>query len=276
MPFTLFQKKFLPLFAFFMLTAASLFAAGEVHDGKVSAYLKGAYEDAASVEGKLKGTGFEVIGKDAVSPDLTTIVFTCPTLRKMGNNPKRGFAATMRALVNKKDNEISFTNPLYFGKAYMQKDFNEADAKKVLSKINAAFPGLKDSSDSLKYSKLPKYHFTFGMPYYEDMDVVAKGNHNELLAKLKNSNPVFVLPLSPERALVGFRLSDKTAGFINKIGTKNAQVLPYAVLVEGEKAYILAPKYQLALSYPQLSMGQFMKIASVPGKIEKECKAAFK
>ena len=275
MPHNRFKPLFIALLALFSLS--SLFAAGEVHDGKVSAYLQGAYADAATVESKLKGAGFEIVGKDEVAPGITTVLFTCPTLKKLGSKPKRGFAAVMRAMSNKNDNMLSVTNPLYFERAYLQKEYDDAAAHKVLGKINTAFPGLKDSKDALKAKDLAGYHFTFGMPYYEDMDKVAKGSHNALLDKLKKSGKmVAALPLANGSTIAAVKLSDKTAKFIKKTGTQNALVLPYTVLIEGDAAYILAPKYYLALSYPQLSMSQFMKIATVPGKIEKECKKIFK
>jgi len=53
-------------------------------------------------------------------------------------------------------------------------------------------------------------------------------------------------------------------------------LLPYTVLIEGDKAYTLHAKYYLALSYPLLSMGQFMTISSVPDAIERKLKKAIK
>ncbi|RUM68889.1 MAG: hypothetical protein DSZ05_00310 [Sulfurospirillum sp.] len=277
MPVSILKKYAIAFFTLFALMLPSLFAAGDVADGKVSTYLRGAYQDVASVESKLKGAGFEVVGKDTITPDLTSVVFTCPTLKKLGSASKRGFGAVMHVLVNKKDNEISVTNPLYFEKAFLQGDFDEASAKKVLAKINTAFPGLKDSKDSLKYSDLEKYHFMFGMPYYEDMEKIGSGAHDALVQKAQNSGKaVFVLPLANGNTLVGCKLSKRTAKFVKKTGTRNAALLPYTVLIEGDNAYILAPKYYLALSNPQLKMSQFMKIATVPGKITKECSALFK
>jgi hypothetical protein len=64
----------------------------------------------------------------------------------------------------------------------------------------------------------------------------------------------------------------KTEGFVNKIGADKAILLPYTILIEGGKAYALHPKYYIALSYPLLSMGQFMDISSVPDAIEKALK----
>jgi hypothetical protein len=258
-----------------MLVLTSLFAAGEVKNGKVSAYLIAPYQDVASVESALSSGGFEILGKD-VNGDLTTIVFTCPTLKQLGSKPNRGFAGVLKLLVDKSDNIISIRNPLYFEKAYLQKEFDEGAAKKVLSKLNSIFPSLKDSKDSLKYGKLSHYHFMMGMPYYEDMDVVAKGDANTLLSKLQsNGKALFSLKLG-NQTLIGFDLDDSVASFVDTIGKKNASVLPYMVLVEGGKAKILAPKYEIALSYPMLKMGQFMRISSTPGKIEENIEKALK
>jgi hypothetical protein len=264
------------------LLSSTLFGAGEVKDGKVSTYLIGALQEVSAVESALKSAGFEILAEHQIDPsgDLTTIVFTSATLKKLGNNEKRGFASILRVLVNKADGEIAITNPIYFEKAFLQEAYDDLAAKKVLAKLNSTFSALKDSKDGMEFDELSGYHFMMGMPYYEDMDVVAKGAHDALLAKVKahegGKNLIFELNLAPNRTLIGYKIDKQTAGFVHKIGTKNAFVLPYTILIEGDKAYALAAKYYLALSYPQLKMSQFMTIATVPGAIEKECKKAFK
>ena len=249
---------------------------------KISTYLQGSLQDAAAVQKALKGGGFEVLAEHQIDTqgDLTTVVFTCPTLKKMANKEEKGFASVLRVLVNKADNEISITNPVYFSKAFLQKSYDDAAAKKILNKINSAFPGLKGSSDGMDFDDLDGYHFMMGMPYYDDMATVGKGSHDALLAKVKASqggkNLIFELNLAKDRTVVGFKIDKDTAKFVKKIGTKNAALLPYLVLIEDGKARILAPKFYLALSYPSLSMSQFMTIATVPGAIEKDCEKAFK
>ncbi len=259
-----------------LLTSGTLFAdmAGVAQGGKVSAYLKGALTDAEALKSKLSSAGFEILG-ESNNGGGTTIAFTCPTLKKLGSKPHKGFAAVMRAFVNSNDGEISITNPLYFEKGYLGRGYDEVAAKKILSKLNSAIGGLKNSTDKLKNSKLSHYHFMIGMPYYEDMDTVAKGDHNTLLSKIKATGKVaYELTLSPNVTVLGYNLDNNS--FVNTIGTKDGILLPYPVLIEGNKAKILAPKYYIALSYPLLKMGQFMKISTVPGKIEDEIEAAFK
>ncbi len=270
----MFKKVVFSLATVALLSSAS-FAAGKVHNGKISAYLEAPIQDSGAVKSALQGAGFEIVAEDT-NGDLTTILFTCPTLKKLGSKPHRGFAGVMRAVIDSSDGIVSIMNPLYFEKAFLQKDYDDASAKKVLAKINQAFSSLKDSKDALKSSELSHYHFMMGMPYYEDMDTVGKGDAATLLSKLKaNGKALFSLKLG-DQTLVGFKLDDNVASFVNTIGKKEGAVLPYCVLLEGNKAKILAPKYNIALRYPQLKMGQFMKISSTPGKIEKNIESALK
>jgi hypothetical protein len=259
-----------------ILLSGNIYAAGKANNGKVSAYLEGALQSVSAVEGALGGAGFEVLGKD-VNGDLTTIVFTCTTLKKLGSTPNRGFASVLRVLVDNADGIISITNPLYFEHAFLQADYDEGASTKILAKLNSAFAGLKDSKDSLKSTKLGHYHFMMGMPYYEDMQTVGKGDNASLIAKAQASGKaLFTLNLGNNQTLIGFDLDDDVASFVGTIGKKNGSVLPYTVLIEGGKAKILAAKYDIALSYPSLKMGQFMQISATPGKIEENIASAFK
>jgi len=250
---------------------------GDINHGRISAHLRGKYLDAKTVEEKLKAAGFEIVG---ISPldkkgELTTIIFTNKTLKKMASNPKRGFGASLRTLVDSKAQRISITNPLYFGKAYLQNDLNKTEAKNILKKLNDTFAGLKNSEDALKFQLLPKYRFMKGMPTYNDMVEVAEGN--DLVARAKaNKKLLFEEKLDNGSTLIAIELSRRTNKFPARIGTKNAAILPYPVLIENNKAYILDPKYYISIMYPQLKMSEFMTIATVPDAIVKDCERAFK
>jgi hypothetical protein len=240
----------------------------------VSAYLVGKHVDAATAAETLKGAGYEVVATYPSVENGHTIVFTNAALKAEGAKPNRAHAAVLRLFVDDQEKKISITNPVYFGKAFMQDDYNENVHKGELNKINGLFPGLVGSQDILSFGDLAGYRFMFGMPYYEDSDTLAKGSNDELLGKLKN--PVFTLKLSDKSTLVGYELSADTKGFVKTIGRANAAVLPYCIAIEDGKATALAPKYYLAVSYPKLTMGEFMTISNVPGAITAELEAAFK
>ena len=250
---------------------------GEVTKGKIAAHLRGKFMDVDAAKAKLKKAGFEVITATPVDKKgkLISIVFTDKALVKMASKKNRGFAASLRLLVNKKDNHISITNPLFLAKAFMQDQYDEKTAKEALAKITSVFTGLLNSKDTLKFQLLPKYQFMSGMPHYEDMTVVARGD--DLLAKIKNNKKVlFAQKLDNGSTLIGVKLGKRTSKFIARIGTNNAGLLPYPILIENGEAKILEPKYYISVMYPLLQMSEFMTIATVPGAIIKDCEKVFK
>ncbi len=251
--------------------------AGDVNGSKVSLYLRGPEMNDEAVVSTLQKAGFSVLGSYPIDKKKTrvSIVFTDETLKANAAKPGRGFAAVLRVLVDHKDKMISITNPLYIEKAFLQDDYDEESAKRTLAKLRGAFAGLRNSKDRLKYALLPHYHFMDAMPYYQDMIEVGSGEG--LLEKVRASKKVvFELELPDGAVLLGVKLGRRTSKFVKKIGYHNAALLPYPVLVENGKAKILEPKYYIAVMYPQLSMSNFMTIASVPGAIEKDCSKIFR
>lgn len=249
---------------------------------EVSTYLLGAYVDVDTAKTKLAEAGFDVVTAYKVDKkgEYTSIVFTNSAMKAAADKANRGFAAVLRLLVNNEKQEISITNPVYFGKAFMQDEFDYQAAAAVEKKLTEAFGELKGSADKWNYEGLASYHFMMGMPYYEEFAVLAEGDNAELIEKAKaykkGKNLVFELSIGEGRTLLGYELGTKTSKFVKKIGYQNAEILPYTVLIEDGKAKMLAPKYYIAISYPQLTMGEFMTIASVPGAIEKDLAKPFK
>jgi len=249
-------------------------------EGEVSTYLIGAHMDTKAASKALKSVGFEVLATYKSFKKGETIVFTSPALKTEAAKESRGFAAVLRLLVDDEHNQSSITNPVYFGKAFMQDDYNNQVAMDALAAINKAFPGLKGSEDKWEFDDLADYHFMMGMPYYEDPSILGEGEQTDLIAKAdgykKGKNVIFKLKLSDNSTLYGYKLGKRTSKFVKKTGTQNASILPYCILVENGKAKALNAKYYIAISYPQLSMSEFMTIATVPGAIEKELEKPFK
>jgi hypothetical protein len=255
---------------------------GEIDHSRVSSYLRGKLQSAKSVEKSLKDAGFTILSSSKVDRKgkLVTIVFTNDALTKMADKDNRAFAGTIRVLVNQKDKEIAFNNPLYQSKAFMQDDFDMKVVEGVLNTIRKAFPDLTNCSDKLKFNLLPKYHFMASMPYYQDMIVLAKGASTQALIdsikKKKRKNIVYTHKISKNRVVLGVKLGKRTSKFINKVGTRNAGLLPYPVVIENGEAKILDPKYYISIMYPELKMSQFMTIATIPDDIEKDTGRLFR
>ena len=249
---------------------------------KVNTYLHGEHIDVTTAKSKLEAAGFEIVAEYASVKKGTTIVYTNTELKAEAVKPGRAFAAVLRLFIDNKEKMISFTNPVYFGKAFMQDEYNHAVFNGALEKINAAFPGLKASPDELEFDALAGYHFMVGMPYYNEPDELGKVGVNtaELVDKAKNFKKgkavIFELKLSETSTLMGYDLSKRTKKFVKKIGRANAAILPWVISIENGKATALNAKYYIAISYPLLDMGGFMGIATVPGAITKDLEKAFK
>ena len=260
----------------------SLSAGEEAAPKEVHTYLLGAMMSAEEVSAKLAAAGFEVLGSFEVNPKekLQTVIYTNESMKAMASKPGRGFAAIGRVLVDAGRNQISVSNPVYFGKAFMQNDADYAALSAIKESVNTALGGLSEASEKWEYAALADYHFMVGMPYYQDSAVIGEGDSEELVKKAqtykKGASHLFTLKIAEGKYLVGYDLDKRTGKFPEKIGTHNSGLLPYTVLIENNEARILAPKFYLAVSYPQLTMGEFMKIATVPGAIEKDLSRAFK
>ncbi len=251
---------------------------GEVTAGRVSAYLHAPYMNVDEAKKRLEKAGFKIL---AVMPltkkekNLHVIVFTDSALEKFATQHNAEFLANLRMLVDNKEKRISITNPVYFAKAFIGDKYDDSVPQKLLETLRTHFKGLKNSDDKLKFQQLPHYRFMNGMPEYKDMVEVALGD--DLVANTEGKKQVvFTQKLSNGATLIGVKFRRRTQKFPYRIGTKNALVLPYPILVKNEKAYIMDPKYYIALMYPSLKMSEFMTIATVPDAILKECQRVFR
>jgi hypothetical protein len=248
--------------------------------GDVNTYFKGAHMSVEDAKAKLSDGGFEVVTTFESVKDGTTIVFTCPTLKKEAAKPNRANIAVMKLFVDDEAKTISITNPVYFGRAYMQGDYDHATFTRVSDKIAKAFPNLTPSEDKMKFKDLAGYHFTLGMPYYEDVEVLGEGTNAELLAKLKEYQKgkaiAYELKITDDTTLVGYDIGRGTKRFVSKVGRQNAGLLPWPIVVSGGKATMLKAEYYIAMNYPLLGMGQFAGIASIPGDVIKDLHKPFK
>ncbi len=119
------------------------------------------------------------------------------------------------------------------------------------------------------------------MPYFTDPITLKEFSSFEeglktitanLNAKKGKTTQVYKLVYENEKvAVFGVGLQsneDGEAYFLPKIGEAHVAALPYEIILQGNKATMLHGKYRIALHWPELTMGTFMKIMSTPGDIE--------
>jgi len=255
------------------------FLPGDIQNARVTAYLHAPMMDVNLVKQKLEEAGFEVISKFKVDKKgkVTSLVFTNDAMKKAAAQNIRGFASSLRVVVDEKNKLVNIPNPIYHMKAFMQEQYNSVLGEETLQQLRTVFPNLKPSVEIVKFQALERFRFMENMPYYQDMKVIKKGKNDDLLAIAKKSKKVvYDYKLANGSILLGVELGRRTSKFVKKIGYENSGLLPYPVLIENGEAKILAPQYYIAVMYPLLKMSKFMTIATVPGAITKDIDKIFR
>jgi len=241
----------------------------------------------------LKAHSFTIIGgyNPSEKSALKVLVFTRKDIKyKVVKVKDRGaLAAAFKVGFIKKYGKISisYTNPDYIFRAYLQEDYNtykgvfdlfSSDLKAALSDLGDDFTSF---GGGVKASKLKSYHYKVMMPYFTDpVSLHEFSSFEEGIAtieknlKAKKGNTIQVYKLvykSNKVAVFGVGLLDKSTGepnFLSKIGEDHVAAMPYEIILQDTEATMLNAKYRLALHWPELTMGTFMNIMSTPGDIE--------
>jgi uncharacterized protein (DUF302 family) len=282
-------------FAFLLLLGGLMTLAGQdlAPYLKVVETQKSIQDVSDEVQDALKQNGFEVLGTyhPANRSTLKVIAFTRKDLKNtVARVADRGaLGAVMKVGLVAKDGKVtvSYTNPDYLLRAYLRDEYNTykktlgtfaGDLKTALSSVGTDFTPF---GGTVRADKLAEYHYKIMMPYFTDP--VTLGEYTsfeegvrtiESNLKQKKGNTVKVYSLVyPEKkiAVFGVGLRDTEEGeshFLPKIGVDHAAAMPYEIILQNKKATMLHGKYRIALHWPDLSMGTFMKIMSTPGDIE--------
>lgn len=246
-----------------------------------------------SIQTALKDKSFSVLGvyNPENNPNIEVITFTRNDLKNNVSKVKdRGaLAAVLKiALVTKNGSTtISYTNPDYMLTAYLRDEVSKfnvliskvsSDLKDALAEFGNEFSSFGGSVDA---EKLKKYHYKIMMPYFSEpvtlrefksFEEGLKVIESNLNRKKGNTKQVYKLIYTAEKvAVFGVGLENKQNGevkFLPIIGQNHAAALPYEMILQDNKLTMLHGKYRIALYWPELTMGTFMKIMSTPGDIE--------
>ena len=241
----------------------------------------------------LKSNSFTILGtyNPSGKSDLKVIAFTRNDLKNtvIKVEDRGALAAIFKVgLVNSNGKvTISYTNPDYILRAYLRDDYSKykvplqkfgTDLKTALSTLGSDFT---EFGGSVEAEDIKKYHYKIMMPYFTDPEELNEFSsfeegvsiiENNLKANKGDSKMVYKLIYTSEKvAVFGVGLLNKEEGephFLPIIGEAHAAALPYEIILQGKEATMLHGKYRIALHWPDLTMGTFMKIMSTPGDIE--------
>ena len=245
----------------------------------------------------LDSAGFSILGEYAPAGDQSRWVFVLNSsdmteaVQSVGG--LTGFAAVIRFALTAENGKISisYTNPVYLGNAYFQKNYKDVAfhwviVNKKLKKIMPELGTVKNqpfgSEDGVEARDLQHYHYMFGMEYFEDVVELnefhsfsaGKAEIETQLQKGGNTELVYSYEVpGQDLKLYGIALKGDTGEghflpIIDISSPKHTAFLPYEILLMGKKAVMMHGRYRIALSFPDLTMTTFGKIMSTPGDIE--------
>jgi hypothetical protein len=250
-----------------------------------------------SVEKKLTDAGFEIAGSYSPYKDAVVIAITNDALKQnAAQSSFGGYGAAQRVSLTRVGDEVqvSYTNPTYMAYVYRM----AGDLAGVTAQLEKAL-GKKDtfgSAKGLTEKKLRKYHYMFGMEYFDDLnmhELAQYPNHQAALNAVEANlakgvagvNQVYRIDIPGKDEIVFGVSSKKPAqggdkymdesfimGIIDFKEIRSTAHLPYEILVSGNKVYHLYARFRIAINFPDLSMmgdNSFMNIVESPEAIKK-------
>ena len=242
---------------------------------------------ASVVEGKLKGAGFKVVGKyfPKKLPTHGVIIVTDDAvlneISDLGGNAILG--AAIRVGV-KADGTVSYMNPDYWYRAYFRKNFAKAEgtAKALSDKLSKALGEKGPFGGDETVAKLSNYRYMMGMERIDSSknklaehasysDAV-KTVRDNLAKNVGHTAKIYEISIPEKKISVfGVAMNDETLGDGKWLKTiqmeESIAGLPYEIFVINGEVHSLHGRFRIALAFPEVGMGQFMRISSLPNKI---------
>ncbi|MFA5081598.1 MAG: hypothetical protein WC474_03515 [Hydrogenophilaceae bacterium] len=237
----------------------------------------------SQVEGKLAKVGFNVIGKYAPQglPGYGVVVVTDNAL--LARIKSLGGANIVGAAIRigvKSDGSVSYMNPDYWYRAYFRNGFKSAErtVKTLESKLAKSLGARGTFGGDVARTDLVEYQYMFGMEGFESdknlliehlsfEDAVKAIQDNLAQGRAKTSKVYEVIMPDKKIAVFGVAMNDAKEGdgwWVKTVGADNIAALPYEIYVVGPKADHLFARYRIALGWPAVGMGQFMRIVEAP------------
>jgi len=236
--------------------------------------------------------GFTVVGDYSPYAGAEILIVTNDVLKKNAAESEHGgFGAIQRVAITKVKDEIqvSYTNPVYIANAYRMK----GDLSGVAAQLAAALGKVEEfgSERGMTASQARKYHYMFGMEYFNEPSVLAEYPSYEEAARSvdaklsSNKNgvtKVYRVDIPGKQETVfGVAMKGPTSddqymddrfimSEIDFHDVRSTAHLPYEVLVSGNKVYALYARFRIAINFPDLSMmgkNSFMNIMKTPNAI---------
>lgn len=242
---------------------------------------------ATAVESKLKAGGFKVVGKyfpktlAGYGVVIATDEVMLDEVGSVGGNAILGAAIRVGVAA---DGSVAYTNPDYWYRAYFRKAFTKKeDAVKALqARLQDALGAGKGLGGDESAGNLANYRYMIGMERLDSPKnkLAEYGSFAEALKTVrdnlakgagKTAKIYEVVMPSRKLAVFGVAMNDgenSDGDWIKKIDMQNNIAgLPYEIYVVDKEVESPHGRFRIALAFPDVGMGQFMRISSLPNTI---------
>lgn len=255
------------------------FQGNKVQSGDVQSVL-------GQVEAKLSKAGFTVLGKYA-PPGLAGYGVVVVSDQGMLNVVRQMGGATIVAapirVGVRADGTVSYMNMEYWTRAYLRKQYPLADkaVKSAQSRLVKALGAGKPFGGDVDRKDLADYQYMFGMEGFESdkntlmehlvFEDAVQAVRDNLARGVGKTSKVYEIVMPDKKvAVFGVAMNEPKEGegwWVKTIGVDNIAALPYEIYVVNNKANHLFARFRIALGWPNVGMGDFMRIVDAPGVI---------
>ncbi len=260
----------------------------------VSPYIQGDSVSAGNVQGaatavetKLKNGGFKVVGKYFPKSLAGYGVVIATDDAMLGEVGSVGGPAVLGAAIRvgvKADGSVAYTNPDYWYRAYFRKSFDKKEpaVKALQARLQDALGAGKGQGGDESASGLTNYRYMIGMERLDSYKnkMAEYGSFNEAVKTVRDNlakgagktSKVYEIVMADRKlAVFGVSMNDSENNdgeWIKRIDMQDSIAgLPYEIYVIDKEVGAPHARFRIALAFPDVGMGQFMRISTLPNAI---------
>ena len=277
--------RWIPALALFVFSASAWAVSPYIQGDSVTG---GSVQAAASaVETKLKDGGFKVVGRYFPKNLAGYGVVIATDDAMLGEVGSVGGPAVLGATIRvgvKADGSVAYTNPDYWYRAYFRKAFDKKEpaVKALQARLQTALGAVKGVGGDEPAASLTNYRYMIGMErldshknqlaQYGSFAEAVKTVRDNLASGQGKTTKVYEVVLPGRKlAVFGVAMTDGDNGdgeWIKKIDMQESMAgLPYEIYVVDNMVAAPHGRFRIALAFPDVGMGQFMRISTLPNTI---------
>ena len=242
---------------------------------------------ATAAEAKLKKDGFNVVGKyfpKGLAGHGVVIATDDAMLSEVGSVGGHAILGAAIRVGVKADGSVAYTNPDYWYRAYFRRSFDkkEGAVKALQARLQDALGAGKGLGGDESAGSLVNYRYMIGMERLDSSKnkLAEYGSFAEALKTVRDNlskgtgktTKIYEVVLADRKlAVFGVSMNEGEFGdgeWLKKIGMQDyAAGLPYEIYVVDNEVLSPHGRFRIALSFPDVGMGQFMRISSLPTAI---------